>query len=455
MNCPTLYITLGGLCLQRIIKEATKTHQNGEFFALSLAQHNHIQALGEIKAKIQKLHTHLSLTAINIYIATSAINYKENTLAICQSIQQIFMEDFNQVSINLVALLTETSEKMSHMSLKKRRNRTHRFLISLTGEHPFNHIFLLSDCNQKGQISPRNIKNAYKVLACLPFLQSSDFAQSMASKALYGKRVLFCTAGVGYAPTPPTNIHTKNHWEAFANHLNHSLIEFIHPDITPVKIDTQPIAQAIAAAPAADILPHKLWGKTMAQGESALFGDTLPHFIASNFSYTSPQVMLQGSIDKLVVEKTRLQLHIAQLTTAIAKIKKNVENPSKIKPFARISDIKLAIGKYHGLQFALGNLKNALDIYTQGYTQLHEFLQYLGHIASTLNQLPQVATPSWEAQLAQAQESPWLNISLLRDDGLVREKIVVDAQGSPYVLHVAGGFYLEDLTRYQAMRGAP
>ena len=477
---PTLYVKIGN---RHVLKPCSG------IFYIELNEDTNIDAaIRTAKAQIQS-SSGLDINRANIYVIANAHcpQAAELTIAAGRRLHALFAEDFAAFHITLVTLLDESNEPHDYNGndYNLRNERTYKFLASLTDSTPFNRIFLFSNRNEYGRVAPLQVD---KLLAHLPFLHaaSSQFESTINMKSGQAGRVLFASAGLGMADEEYRLAVEENAKNRALHYLAHVLEKEVSTSVmlttmqqskdleTPgllrhyIPRNDEQITASIAGVASRPVSPLDLNGVTVKEAESLLFGEDAMQFY--NRSFVQPELPPHPPTLPLrhaAAEESHLRQAIGEIKAEISHLSDiqselsskqirllDLSKPIASGAFAIIDNAKTAIGRYYAMQYKLDRLNASHRQMEERHTELYNFLEYMRQITTALKALPTTPpqTPAPELLLAQAIENAALNISLLRTDGLITEAHVLGTPDNPYVLRVIGGFALEDLTRYNAMR---
>lgn len=481
LQSPTLYVLVGSIKDTDIITEVEKTHPAGAAMHLFINKKsdidNHIRSS---KARLQECRN-LNVQRANIYVVTKAHEpgARELVQKIGNSIRKLFTEDFATFHITLAVFLNESNElDQDGIPYNIRCRATYEFLAALTGETAFDTLFLLSDRNESGRVSEENHQNAYNFMAHLPLLHClmSDFDKLLARKVRETGRVLFASGGIGTGledePADdeqyenfPFDKRRNSSWHMLAQVLENELAEgtkssYDNPidkyDITNIEL-TQ-IIEDIASVAAKPISFLELRNMSAKEAEQLLFGDNAIRFFEKTYD-TKPLINKNAtklSLKKAVAEEIYLKDMMSSLLAQISHLTQTLakKEETRLGIFNSIDDTKEIIGECYALKYKLNILWAKHAEATARHAILAGYLEHICNIINTLKSFPTEipVEETSEQVLLRAEERAVLNISLLRDDGLIHEKHILGTPQNPCVLRLIGGFALEDLTRYNAIR---
>jgi len=346
---PTLYVFIGeaAATADSILKEAVATHPAGGTTHVCLnALHDVDKLIRAAKVKIQMQETTLNMHRANIYVIVNAHQPQAAplTLAAGGKLRTQFAEDFAAFHITLAVMLSESNETDDNLPYETRNKTTYAFLQALTGDTAYDRIFLLSDRNEHGRVSPTNHKNTYKLLAYLPLLHVLDtqFDNIVTTKAREHGHVLFASAGLGEEPPQNCGI--------FNNHTNqklHSVAQILETEISKktqlandffipsFNRDAQIIADitSVAAKPLSFM---DFRGASIKEAESMLFGDGAAQFYEKEFANMPPNIdtcEMQISLSNAAAEEAQLGRLLDELAGDISHLENSLEQ--KKKPLCR------------------------------------------------------------------------------------------------------------------------
>lgn len=500
MKNPTLYIFAGNIDINAIQEQILLMHGPDEVVFAHINKDSSIDAQIRIaKSNLQDLSTastHLDVTRTNVYVVANAFeqDMKMHVEMLSIRLRQLIAEDFSSFYITLVALLNEANNALDYDEINR---NTYKFLLMLTGETGFDRVFLLSNRNQWGQVNEANQKNVHKTIASLPFLNtaSSYFNSAVTAKESKVSRVLFASAGVGSVHSADntddagdflTNGEANQYWHKLAHiledecKLHRNVVEgnYLRTDelvdvfngILGYDCNTffSTVVADITSVASKPIASHKLKGLTVLEAENAIFGENIKEFMTRNYSDLAfycgkvSSDILDLAPDKLkqlrllVEEQATLHDMVAALDLEILNLKQDIMHRAQetVKFFATMYSVKETIGKYYASKLKLEILQERRHLVSEYLAKVSQFLDHMRSVihALTALKLPEKIEMIPETLLQEAMENAGLNISLLRDDGLVHETHVLGTSESPVVLKVIGGFSLEDMIRYNAMR---
>lgn len=481
---PALYVQIGNAKYINILKE--ETHRGAACLHLDEYLDEPIDKLIRgAKASLQSGEI-LSINAqrVNIYVIAVAHDPRAAQLVLTagERLRALFAEDFAAYHITLAVLLDESNEPdRDGYEYEARTAATYKFLASLTGDTAYNRIFLLSNRNELGGVSPANHANAYRFLAYLPLLhelENSRFDEAINAMAAETGRVLFASAGLG-AGEPAQDVNRENRalynlalvLESCVGRSAHTLRA---PVLAPAG--TEPTAviipslqecsspamsddiASVASTPLSLSQILSLRTATITEAETIIFGETAANFFNTN--YPLPNCEIPTSTTLPLHEAAAEEMHLAklldELTAEINRLTHELSQKERTRFgfLHTIDNAKTAIGQIYAIKYRLAALQDICEKCRSRHAQLHSYIEYIREVIAALKNLPTeppAQTPP-EILLVQARERAVLNISLLRHDGMLQESHILGDPGNPCVLRLIGGFTLEDLTRYRAMR---
>jgi len=479
---PTLYVLVGSVKDTQITTEAEKTHPAGAMICLCISSIADIDnCIRSGKAELQE-SSNLSVQRANIYVIAKAHEpgARELTQKIGDSLRKLFAEDFAAFHITLAVFVNESNElDQEGIPYNTRCKATYEFLAPLTGVTTFDIIYLLSDRNENGRVSEENRQNACKFMAHLPYLHyiRSDFDKLMARRAVEAGRVLYASGGIGVGledeATPTNNgFYTNSSFNKYRNSYLHILAQVLENELaesTATSYDSpinehettsleKEIKDDLVSVAAKPISFLELTNMSVKEAEQLLFGDNAMRFFERTYSI-KPKTSKNASnlpLKKAAIEEKYLKNMASYLLAQISRITQELakKEETRLGFFNSVDDAKDAIGECYALKYKLNNLQAKYTAAVARQAMLKDYLEYIRNIISTLKSFT-VKTPSEETPeqlLAEAEKRATLNISLLRDDGLIHEKHILGTPQNPYVLRLIGGFVLEDLTRYNTIR---
>lgn len=417
------------------------------------------------KAQIQLGEGGLNIKRVNIYVITQAQNPWAVAKTCGQRLRAIFREDFAASVLTMTVLLNESNEGDD---FEARNASTYKFLSGLAGEGVsiFDRVFLLSDRNENDIVSPLNRKNAYDLLAYLPMVQESCsyFDEVLAAKKRETERMLFASAGLAMdaACDEPAAMDSAA-LSRFAQILQQSID--VPQDSEPIffernEHDISGIKRDITSVAATSLKGWNLLGLCLDAAEDALFGDGAARFFAQNHgAFEEPQQAVSSKMHLRLAAKQEMHLRqqIIELSSEISCLtqelsqKKNAQCPPKtlLLP-GGIDHIKDQIAECYAITYQISRMKAEHSAMCARHQQLKSYIEHIRQVIEAIKNLPPEEEKPTKP-LAQLENEASINISLLRDDGLIREKYVLETE-SPCVIRLVGGFVLEDLSRYGVMR---
>jgi len=513
MNTPNLYAFIGNTqdVSAKIMSETKKIYPADGAICLHLDETSDMdKTIRAAKVSIQRTKNGLNKKQANIYAVVKAHDRlgAQFVLAAGKRLSALFAEDFVAYRLTLAIFLSESNEPdVDGISFEMRSKFTYEFLMMMAGHTPFDCIFLLSDRNEYGQVDPINYGNVCKFLARLPqTCVKSRFVETLAMKAGEAGRTLFASGGFWEKEMPDDQPNRKLYQlaEVLENELaegekisiqsdeilainkeeRHPFSVFNQSSFRNSHTDTKIIADicSVAAKPLSSL---QLNGMTVKEAETLLFGDNAVRFFEINYPQHEEQLQyqehlplrnavakerqLRHRLDNLSAEIAWTSQELAQLEVTTHKIGifdmlEYIKKPRKWSPF--VDKIKNAIGNCYALKHRL----NVLRITQKNTTEVHSlFSDYINHIRNIITTIKEQEPLPSQANAAVVQEfnqdthsldeesilptkHAVLNISLLRDDGLLHETHMPSEEANPYILRLIGGFAPEDLARYHAIR---
>jgi len=412
----------------------------------------------DIRTKKADMQNYISAGRMDIFIVTDANEPDIMTLikSVGETAREIFTEDFIVVKVNLLIFITEANEPIEDYAI--RANTTYNLLVDLTAPYAFDIIFLLSDRNELGVVNAGNHIKACNGISALPsVLKKSDFYENMMQAAAARGRVLFASLGFG-------EVDCKIHEEYVPDRaLALNLAEILENAIsTPneehfidisIPISEHEMQRAIAANVANPISVHSLIGTNLAQVEEMLFEHRAFAFYKENF-YITPSVYNPSTIllSSLPARLKTLSGTIAILLECInierRALEEKVNKPLRFSLYKGIDNAKCEIGSHYYKKFSIEYLEKKLAYLN---TEKEEISSFLDSVTMTIDALKEIPPVSKIDLLPQAEKNAALNISLMRNDGLIFEEVTLGMPEFPSVLRIVGGFVPEDLTRFNAM----
>jgi len=119
---------------------------------------------------------------------------------------------------------------------------------------------------------------------------------------------------------------------------------------------------------------------------------------------------------------------------------------------SRIDDVKTAIAEQYAATYLLAQRKAAHAVLAERHDMLSSYISHIKAVVETIKSLPTEAPQTVLATPSQLEAQTAINISLLRDDGLIHEKHCITAAENPCFIKLIGGFAVKDLVRYQSMQ---
>jgi len=497
MNIPNLYTFIGDVAdiSAKIMAAANKFYSADTTISLHLDETADIDnTIRAAKVRVQSAKSGLDKRQANICVVVKAYDPLGVQLAIAvgKRLSTLFAEDFAAHRLALAVFLSESNEPdVDDISFEMRNKLTYEFLTAIAGHTPFDCVFLLSDRNEHGQVDVANHDNACKFLARLPqVLATSRFVETLAMKAGELGRTLFASGGFWEKEIPYGQPNRQLHH--LAKILENELAEgekIPLPQEQPLsqllsvfdwsnRTDAKIVADVCSVA-AEPLSPVLLAGKTVKESETLLFGDSAARFFETNFpmceepeqhpkrlslrNAVAKERLLSIRLSNISAEITRVSQELAKLEIASHRVGvldilcgyiKRSENT-----FSLVDKVKAAVGNCYVFKHKLNMLSILQNSTAAVHAQLLDYIEHIRNIISVIKaQEPSPEIDSVTAQTHEQDVAPQvakhavLNISLLRDDGLLHETHILGDETNPYVLRLIGGFAQEDLTRYHAMR---
>ncbi|MCL1845050.1 MAG: hypothetical protein FWF77_04015 [Defluviitaleaceae bacterium] len=406
--------------------------------------------LREIISKIQANEGGFNLNRVNVYAVARAETAFEDVCAAGEKIRSAFCDEFSVVDFSLALTLTRESCEAA-------RN----FLSALARKFalPFERTFVISDKNEHGEILPGGEERAREIIAGLPLLHETDSRFNDALAARTSERHALASAGFWQTPPPMYEENRELHKLADSIELEYLNVNFSEggisakPEVAPAEGDE--IAKNIIAVPAKPLRHWGLAGRTLKEAEFLMFGKNAERFFEKN--YPPENFALENYEDLSLCEAVSMEkkLHEMLVETDIAvKILENEKaraEAENLRPWGTLQGAKIKIGENYALRYELQNLRSAYEKFAEEHAAIAANLDELRTTILRIKKLPvtEQSCKITEAEmLARAEKFAPIAISLLRDDGLLREShIVKNSRGENCLLRVVGGFSLCDLQR--------
>jgi hypothetical protein len=409
---PTVYFFLEESLREEILLQEERIHAAKTVFAAFSGE------LCNVKAKILANEAKLNLNRVNIFVIA-------NSFPECEEIQKIFCEDFFTVDISLVIILNEN--------------------FSAPSQSHFNRIFLLSKKNERGEILPNSEKNICEIIAALPLLNltSSRFNEILSAKSAEREEILFASAG--FWQPPPSKINE--------NKLLHRLAKILETEMNsgnfapepPKNFNIETANCEVSGVMAKPLRCWELWGSTVKEAENLLFGKEAERFFEKTYFLRNEREKFfaeKKTLREAVQEEKFLSASVAAAEMQIDALKREMEQAGAkiIFPFSSVDSVKKLIDKRYAIRFELETCRVACEIFSQKYSHLHSYIEGIRDVVKNLK-----ALPVEETKKESMGDAP-IAISLLREDGLIRENHVLqNASGEDCLLRVVGGFTINEL----------
>ncbi|MCL2215455.1 MAG: hypothetical protein FWB91_00415 [Defluviitaleaceae bacterium] len=451
---PTVYVFLGGEpdTAEAVLREAEQTHPAGGLFYASG------EDVRGVKTRIQSGESGLSIKRVNVYAIAeglTAVQADETGLRI----RDLFREGFTTVKMTLIVLLPEA-----------RSEAELEFLPSLSAE-AYDRVFLLSDRDELDIVNPANRQRLHKLIASLPLLHNapSYFDEIITAKARERGRTLFVSAGIWQKEKPEPK---DGELSPAAINALHCLAGVLEKNMAARPNRDEPTAVAEPVDPTAEIISDitgvaarpirfwQLWGHSLKEAEAILYGEEAAEFFARHYAPeesaptedTADEESL--TLSEAASEEQRLRHILPEMAKNIAFLTHKIEGAEKEPQKAFVDRVKDAIGECYAKCHELNQLRRAHAKLTARHGRLESYLDYIRYVIEQLKslKLPEAGTPDTPEEteaflLANGERLAPLAISLLRDDGLIREQLVLyGADGEPRLIRLIGGFAPEDLT---------
>lgn len=409
-----------------------------------------------IIARIQANENGLALARVNIYATVAAENPRAAELVETAGarLNSAFRENFAMVDMTLAVILSETNAVETDFAA--RNAATNKFLANFS-PGAFDRVFLISDKNERGEVLPESSKKISEIIAALPLLNEtgSRFCEFLAAKAAASERPIFASAGFWQNPPPKLEQNRDLHRLADAiesEFKSYAAEKIFSQNSTGYRLTPVELAKNIASVAAKQLRPWHLWGRTVKEAENLLFGDAAEKFFEKNYSRENSSCEFESTKKTLreaaceernflrKIEETEKIIcaardEIEQIETATCRVKHGVDY------------VKTKIGEAYAARYELEAARADYANLSAEHAHLKARLDYLRGAARRLKALPTTAPPQETPTDAHAP----IAISLLRDDGLIREShIIPDESGNPRLLRLIGGFTSADLVRCYA-----
>ncbi|MCL1883226.1 MAG: hypothetical protein FWF81_05665 [Defluviitaleaceae bacterium] len=429
-----------------------KKHPKGAVFELDA------ENIRSTKARIQANEGKLTLNRVNIYAVVEAENpsAQEITDFAGRQIYEIFSEDFAAVDMNLVVVINESNDSEDY---KERNASTYNFLSHLSESEPlFKRVFLLSNKNEFNEILPQSHKNICDILSGIPLINSapSHLGEILSAKMAEQGKMLFSSAG--FWQKPPPKFAGNKELRMLAESLEGELNTCAHEDFSFCKGNAEAVIEAVASVASMPLRSWNLWGCSIKEAEELLYGGEARRFFEENFAAkreseadVEPENM---PLSQVAARERYLGGALDEIQKMTADVQGKLEKSEGVvcRVFQSVDYVKTKIGECYALRYELQNLCTARDKFRSEHRRLKSYIESIGEIIQNLKALP-APQPSEkpvtrEFLLENAETLAPIAISLLRNDGLVRENhIVQNAQGKDCILRIIGGFSEGDLSR--------
>ncbi|MCL1877258.1 MAG: hypothetical protein FWF80_00195, partial [Defluviitaleaceae bacterium] len=201
---------------------------------------------------------------------------------------------------------------------------------------------------------------------------------------------------------------------------------------------------------------YNLTNRTIKEAENLLFGDIAEKFFKKNYPpeiFAAEKYAEKMSLCDAVVAEKKLRDTIVETEIAI-KILENeaaLASASIVRPWQTIQRVKVRVGECYALRYELESLRSVHEKFSEEHAALAKILDELRAAVNRIKKL-HIAEPPDEISecdmLARAEKLAPVAISLIRDDGLLRENhIVRNTRGESCLLRVVGGFAPCDLQK--------
>jgi len=419
------------------------------------------------KAEIQSSEAvGIDIQRINIYVIANAHEPDPDAgkfvRMVGDRLKILFSEDFVSLHISLLVFLSESNElDAGGITYETRCRFSYEFLLSLTSPAAFDRIFLLSDRNEHGFVSPTNHQSAYDAAMHLPFLQraSSQFGETMNLMEKESGRVLFASLGFCAAENK-ANVQDIGKINYLADILENELRKGECRKVFNLEAASGQIISDIAGVAANTVTMLNLFGVTLKEAEDILYGDRACRFFAEKYKIPAAREEAMDTLElsALAAEERQITQVLHDITDRIRNLDYELNEkqnfPLRLGFLHTIDKIKDAIGECYVIKYQLAHLNFEKARLSARQSKIKPYIEYMHDVVLSLkalqNEPAQEVTP--EELLEQAKENAALNISLLRNDGLIYETHVLGEPDLPCVLRLVGGFALEDLTRFKAMQ---
>ncbi|MCL2356515.1 MAG: hypothetical protein FWC70_05040 [Defluviitaleaceae bacterium] len=403
--------------------------------------------LNEIIARIQENEGGFNLNRVNICaVAREMFETVEFDAAhdAGRKIREAFCDEFSTVDLTLAIALTRESGAS-----------VRTFLDALTvasgiEKSPFDRIFIISDKNEHGEILPDSENRIRDIIAALPLLHETDFCDALAERTVEGPAL----ASAGFWQKPPQPFLGNRELHRLADALERRLAEGSPFFDLPRNETGRKSPSSVVAVPAKPLRFWDLRGCTVKQAENLLFGGLAEKFFEMSFpppipeteNYAAKLTLCEAATAEKKLPDVLVETEIA---AAILEEKMHQTAAEIVRPWHSVCRVKEKIGEHYTLRRELQDVRAAHNKFALEHAALSAALDELRAAISRIKKLPvaeQFCETSDAEMLACTEKFAPVAISLLRDDGLLREShIIRDAQGKTCVLRAIGGFAPRDL----------
>ncbi|MCL1843583.1 MAG: hypothetical protein FWF79_07200 [Defluviitaleaceae bacterium] len=445
-----------------------------------------------IKARIQSNERGLNIKRVFVYAVADATCCAKQVEVLSERLKTLFREDFSSVRLTLAVLLNESN---GDGFFEERTVATRNFLITIEKTETFDCIFLLSNRNENGEVRMFSQKNNSAILAALPVINSTEshLYEILAARSRMRGKTLFASAGFWQESASDKNIinagfrHLAESFEAEllkAGDTGQSpaFQETIYPPFEACQVNSKKhttpenllkISNNVTSVAAKPLKFWELWGRTVKEAEEMLYGKEVERFFRRVYpecekNFMNPFVpkacqkyeAKSKSLKHAISEEEYLRKIISETEQKIANISAEVKHKEssicRCWPWRGVDYVKDIIGELYVLHFLLNQPESAVAELKNRHRHVKSYLDYMRGLIKILKSLP--ATPDALKETAKTpfdDSSAPLAISLLRDDGLIRERhILTTEDGQSGLLRLIGGFTPQDLTRWNAMEKA-
>jgi hypothetical protein len=415
---------------QEVQAQAEKLYPEGTFFCAEPAE------FANAIAFVQANKAALNIKRVNIFAVL------DETAADIHKISQ-FSENFTAVDITIICV-----------------GKNEQFLSSATLTDK---IFVLTPRNERDEVFPE--PRLCEIIAALPLIHATDtrFSESLAAKIQ--DRPLFASAGFWQKPPP----------KYAENRALHKLAESMEEEIregrktagtlsphpcelfekSSTKTLTFQIQSDMVSVSAVPLRGWGLWGKSVKEAEKLLFGGEARKFFERNFANNNEFLMEIDCIcDKkplreVVAKEREMVQNISKSANEIVATESEIAHLENFKiGFCKSVDyVKDKVGELYELRYKLYELQRVHGQFSEEHSVLVAYLENIRNTIKNIKKLPVEENENVPENIrAEAERLAPLAISLLRDDGLLREThIVPNENGDPRVLRLVGGFALQDV----------